>query len=86
MKWTSHKELAKRKTQVNLTSYGRKHFKDTYKAPTQVKRITAWSEIKTANAWSNDARAKVSDKIITRRISRGWKPEDAISTPANVKP
>ena len=86
MQWTSHKELAKRKTPANLTSYGTKHFKDTYKAPTQVKRITAWNEIKTANAWSKDARAKVSDKIITQRISKGWTAEDAISTPANVKP
>jgi hypothetical protein len=86
MKWTSHKELAKRKTPANLTSYGHQHFKDTYKAPTPVKRITAWNETKTANAWSKDARAGVSDKIITRRILKGWTAEDAISTPANNTP
>lgn len=85
MKWTSHKELSKRKSPANLTSYGHQHFKVTYKAPTPVKRITAWNETKTANAWSKDARAGVSDKIITRRIARGWIPEDAISTPANIK-
>jgi hypothetical protein len=86
MKWTSHKELAKRKTPANLTSHGHQHFKSTYKKPTPVTRIRAWNETKTANAWSKDARAKVSDKIITRRILKGWIPEDAISTPANNTP
>jgi hypothetical protein len=85
MKWTSHKELAKRKTPANLTSYGHQHFKDTYTAPIPVKRITAWNETKSANAWSKDARARVSDKIITRRISKGWTPEDAISSPPCLK-
>jgi hypothetical protein len=85
MKWTSHKELAKRKTPANLTSYGHQHYKLNKPQPKPVKKISAWNEIKTANAWSKDARAKVSDKIITRRIGRGWKPEDAISSPANIK-
>lgn len=72
--WTSHKNLSRRKTVPHLTSYGMKHWKNG-----QIKRITAWNETKSAYAWSKDARAKVTDKIITRRISKGWTPEDAIS-------
>ena len=72
--WTSHKNLSRRKTVPHLTTYGMKHWKNG-----QINRITAWNETKTANAWSKDARAGVSDKIITRRISKGWTPEDAIS-------
>ena len=79
--WTSHKNLSRRKTVPNLTTYGMKHWMSG-----QITRITAWGEVKSANAWANDDRAKVSDKIIKRRIDAGWKPEDAISTPPGMKP
>jgi hypothetical protein len=52
----------------------------------QITRITAWGEAKSWNAWANDPRGVVSDKIIKRRIDAGWNPEAAISTPAGMKP
>lgn len=79
--WTSHKNLSRRKTVPNLTTYGMKHWKGG-----QITRITAWGERKSANAWANDPRCVVSDKIIKRRINAGWSPEAAISTPAGMKP
>lgn len=79
--WTSHKNLSRRKTIPNLTSYGMKHWTSG-----QITRITAWGEAKSANAWANDPRGVVSDKIIKRRIDAGWSPEAAISTPAGMKP
>ncbi len=79
--WTSHKNLSRRKTVPNLTSYGHKHWKSG-----QVTRINAWGETKTASSWAKDSRSCVSDKTITKRIGAGWKPEVAISAPANIKP
>jgi hypothetical protein len=79
--WASHKNLSRRKTVPNLTTYGMKHWKGG-----QITRITAWGEAKSANAWANDPRGVVSDKIIKRRIDAGWSPEAAISTPAGTKP
>lgn len=79
--WTSHKNLSRRKTIPNLTTYGMNHWKSG-----QIKRITAWGEVKSASAWANDPRGVVSDKVIKRRIDAGWSPEAAISTPAGMKP
>ena len=79
--WISHKNLSRRKYKPNLTSYGLKHLRNG-----QITRITAWGEAKSANAWANDPRGAVSDKIIKRRIDAGWSPEAAISTPAGMKP
>ena len=79
--WTSHKNLSRRKTVPNLTTYGMKHWKGG-----QITRVTAWGESKSGNAWANDPRGVVSDKIIKRRINAGWSPEAAISTPAGMKP
>lgn len=79
--WTSHKNLSRRKTTPNLTTYGMKHWKSR-----QITRITAWGEAKSANAWATDPRGVVSDKIIKRRIDAGWSPEVAISTPPGKKP
>ena len=79
--WTNHKNLSRRKTVPKLTSYGKNHWKNG-----QITRVTAWGEVKSANAWSKDPRGVVSDKIIKRRIDAGWKPEDAISTPPGMKP
>jgi hypothetical protein len=78
--WTSHKNLSRRKTVPNLTTYGMKHLRNG-----QITRITAWGERKSANAWANDPRGVVSDKIIKRRIDAGWSPEVSISTPAGTK-
>jgi hypothetical protein len=78
--WTSHKNLSRRKSKPNLTSYGEKHWKSG-----QINRITAWGEAKSANAWANDSRALVTDKVIKRRIDAGWSPEAAISTPSRVR-
>ena len=78
--WTSHKNLSRRKTVPNLTTYGMKHWMSG-----QITRITAWGEVKSANAWAKDPRAMVTDKIIKRRIDAGWSPEAAISTPAGMK-
>ena len=79
--WTRHKNLSRRKTTPNLTSYGMKHWKSG-----QITRITAWGEAKSANAWASDPRGVVSNKIIKRRLDTGWSPEAAISTPAGTKP
>ena len=78
--WTSHKNLSRRKSVPNLTSHGKKHCKSG-----QVTRIKAWGETKTANSWAHDSRSNVSDKTITKRIGAGWKPEEAISAPANIR-
>lgn len=78
--WTSHKNLSRRKTVSHLTTYGLTHWKSR-----QINRIKAWDEVMSANAWANDPRGVVSDKIIKRRIDAGWLPERAISTPAGQR-
>jgi hypothetical protein len=74
--WSSHRNLLRRKTRPNLTSYGHLRL-------TGLKRsyICAFGERKSASAWSRDKRARVSDKTITSRINDGWDAEAAISTP-----
>lgn len=79
--WTSHKNLSRRKTTPNLTTYGMNHWRNG-----RINKITAWGEVKSASGWANDPRGVVSDKIIKRRVDAGWMPEDAISTPAGKKP
>ena len=74
--WTHHRNLLRRKTKPHLTSYGHQRLnslKHSY--------IYAWGEVKSAMAWSKDARAMVSDKTITARINSGWEVEAAITTP-----
>ena len=74
--WTCHRNLLRRKTKPHLTSYGC-HRLNSLKHSL----IYAWGEVKSARAWSMDARAMVSDKTITARINRGWEAEAAITTP-----
>ena len=74
--WTHHRNLLRRKTKPHLTSYGYERLyalKHSY--------IYTWGEVKSASAWSKDARAMVSDKTITARIKSGWDKEAAITTP-----
>ena len=74
--WTSHRNLLRRQTKPNLTSYGHQRVNALRHS-----KIIAWGEMKSANAWSRDIRARVTDKTITARIADGWTPEAAISTP-----
>jgi hypothetical protein len=74
--WSTHRNLLRRKTRPNLTSYGHLRLNGLKRS-----YIYAWGERKSASAWSRDHRARVSDKTITARIKDGWKPAAAISTP-----
>lgn len=83
------KRTARRRPKVEppiLTAYGR----DQMKKQTKGEKILAFGERKTAHAWQDDPRAKVSDKIITGRLNDlkkfDWTPEEAITTPARQKP
>ena len=74
--WTPHRNLLRRKTKPHLTSYGHQRINALKHS-----LIYAWGEVKSASAWSKDARAMVSDKTITTRIKSGWDTEAAITTP-----
>ena len=50
--------------------------------------VTAWGETKTVLEWSRDPRCKVKTNTLYARLApkkrkKNWKPEDAISTPAD---
>lgn len=81
MRWTSHKNLTRRKTKPILTSYGRKRLRKN-----QSHLVKAFGESKSVNAWANDSRCVVSDKALKKRLENKWKPEVAIVTPRNQKP
>lgn len=74
--WTHHRNLLRRKSNPHLTSYGYKQLNSLRHS-----YIYAWGEVKSASAWSKDARAMVSDKTITARINSGWEAEAAITIP-----
>jgi len=80
MTWTSHKNLNRRKNKPILTSYGAKRILSN-----QTLRVKAFGEEKSVNAWANDSRCVVSDKVIKHRLDNKWKPELAIITPRNQK-
>jgi hypothetical protein len=80
MTWTSHKNLNRRKTKPILTSYGKKRLRQH-----QTRLVKAFGETKSVNAWANDSRCVVSDKVIKHRLDNKWKPELAIITPRNQK-
>jgi len=80
MTWTSHKNLNRRKTKPILTSYGRKRLRNN-----QTRLVKAFGEEKSVNAWANDSRCVVSDKVLKHRLDNKWKPENAIITPRNQK-
>lgn len=48
-------------------------------------RVSAFGETKTLSEWADDNRSVVSLKNIYIRVARGWKPEDAIVTPAGKR-
>jgi hypothetical protein len=81
MRWTSHKNLSRRKTTPILTSYGRNRL-----ANNQTHHVKAFGEEKSVNAWANDSRCVVSDKVLKKRLDNKWKPELAITTPRNQQP
>ena len=80
MRWTSHKNLTRRKTRPIVTSYGKKRLQQN-----QTRLVKAFGETKSVNAWANDSRCVVSDKAIKHRLENKWKPELAIITPRNQK-
>lgn len=81
MKWTPHRNLQRRKSKPNLTSYGAKRIKKG-----QSHLVQAFGETKSVNAWANDSRCVVSDKVLKKRLDNKWKPEVAIVTPRNQVP
>lgn len=81
MTWTSHKNLTRRKTKPILTAYGVKRI-----LRNQTRRVKAFGEEKSVNAWANDSRCVVSDKVLKKRLDNKWKSETAITTPRNQKP
>jgi len=80
MTWTSHKNLNRRKTKLIVTSYGKKRLRNN-----QTRLVKAFGEEKSVNAWANDSRCVVSDKVLKHRLDNKWKPENAIITPRNQK-
>lgn len=46
--------------------------------------ITALGETKTLSNWGKDIRSVVTQEAISRRISKGWSAEDAITTPTTI--
>lgn len=44
--------------------------------------ITAFGETKTLAQWSEDKRCKIAVRTLWKRLSLGWDPEEAISSPA----
>jgi hypothetical protein len=43
---------------------------------------TAWGESKCLMEWTEDARCVVSGKTLNKRLDKGWRAEQAISTPS----
>lgn len=43
--------------------------------------VTAWGERKIIADWVRDVRCAVPDSTLSQRLSNGWSPEEAISTP-----
>jgi hypothetical protein len=81
MRWTSHKNLTRRKTKPILTSYGHKRLRIN-----KTHLVRAFDDEKSVNAWADDSRCVVSDKVLKKRLDNKWKPEVAIVTPRNQKP
>jgi hypothetical protein len=81
-RWVSHDNLARRKKKFLLTAYGRKRFQ-TRRKPLN---LELEGEKKSASAWAEDYRCRVSDKVLKARKEKGWSDADAILTPPRQKP
>lgn len=79
--WLPYKNLTRRKTKPVLTSYGHKRLRKN-----QTHLVEAFGEEKSVNAWANDSRCVVSDKVLKKRLDNKWKPEVAIVSPRNQVP
>ena len=49
--------------------------------PPPKRLVTAFGETKGVAEWGKDPRCKVRDFTISRRLDKGWKPEDAVAGP-----
>jgi hypothetical protein len=58
-----------------------RHRERPHGMPPPKRYVTAFGETKGVSEWSKDPRCTVRDFTISRRLDKGWRPEDAISGP-----